>query len=100
MIFVDQKFGENGYPYSYGGDMICPYCSKFTHKADEYNHSYREITNPVFLVVRVNKTSGVKFLGCPNFPNCKHSDDTASTKREKTKRKIYEIDWEDELRPY
>jgi ssDNA-binding Zn-finger/Zn-ribbon topoisomerase 1 len=62
--------------------------------------NYREITNPVFLIVRTNKKTDTKFLGCPNFPNCKHSDDTASTKRYKVKMKIFEIDWEDELRPY
>lgn len=97
---LDQKFGDNGYPYSYDKKMVCPYCSKHTYKLDEWGMNYREITNPVFLVVRVNKTSGDKFLGCPNFPNCKHSDDTASTKKHKAKMRIYEIDWEDELRPY
>lgn len=89
-----------GNPYSKDGKMICPNCSKFEGHAFGVYPDHAVITEPVFLVVRTNKATDEKFLGCPNFPHCKHSDDTASMKRHKAKMRIFEIDWEDELRPY
>lgn len=94
---------EHGLPYAYGGKMVCPKCSKFEGVPETCTWPAR-ITIPVFLMVRVNKTLGQKFLGCPNFPKCKCSADVYSVRVAKRRARVLErvlnIDYDDELRPY
>lgn len=94
---------ENGLPYSKNGKMICPRCSKIfrtPYSYDPIGPDKLEIIEPVFLIVKENKKNGQKFLGCPNFPKCKHSDDILSVRLDKIRNRVYNIDYDDELRPY
>lgn len=89
---------SHGRPYAFCGKMVCAYCSKYQDAKTgliEY-----AITEPVFLIVKVNKKSGEKFLGCPNFPKCKYSEDVLSIRQWKTRIKDFSFDYSDELRPY
>ena len=96
------RFEANGRPYSKNAKMVCPNCSKYIRTAGLPGYSYpkAEITSPVFLILKENKKTGQQFLGCPNFPTCKHSDDIFSVRVAKIQGKFFNIDFDDELRPF
>lgn len=94
---------ENGYPYSKNRKLVCPRCSKVFRTPDPWNiigSDKLKIIEPVYLVVKENTKNNQKFLGCPNFPKCKHSDDILSVRLDKIRNKVSNIDYDDELRPY
>jgi hypothetical protein len=84
-----------GVPYAYNRKLVCPRCSRF----EEEPGRPAKIIKPVFLVVRVNKKTRQNFLGCPNFPKCKHSADVYHVRVSKQERNL-NIDYTDELRPF
>ena len=51
---------------------ICPSCSKRTGVAGSW-YDPLTITEPVFLIKRVNRSAMEEFWGCPNFPKCRYS---------------------------
>lgn len=90
---------EHGRPYAYGRKMVCPACSQYEGTPGLCS-SPAKITEPVYLLVKINGTTNQKFLGCPNFPKCKHSADVYSVRRAKQEARVWNIDYDDELRPY
>jgi hypothetical protein len=87
---------RHGAPYAHNKKLVCPRCSQFEEEPGRSG----KITKPVFLVVRVNKKTGQKFLGCPNFPGCKYSTDVYSVRVSKQQLRNLNIDYADELRPF
>jgi len=94
---VELSSFKNGLPYAFDKKMVCPLCSISTISNWK---SERQINEPVFLIIRTNKTTNQKFLGCPNFPKCKHSDDILSIRKEKQENERFNFDWNDELRDF
>lgn len=86
-------------PYAKDNKLVCPNCSKYIGHPDSWLDEVK-ITEAIFLVVRVNKQTGEKFLGCPNFPKCKHSEEIYSKRVVRNRIRNFNIDYEDELRPY
>lgn len=87
-----------GRPYAFDKRLVCPKCSEFEDAKTgliEY-----AITKPVFFIVKINKKTKQKFLGCPNFPKCRCSNDVFTVRQAKTKIKNFCFDYNDELRPY
>jgi hypothetical protein len=71
------------------GRLFCPNCTKVSyvlHHSDRYAKEQD--------IVWLKKLSGPygKFAGCPNFPKCKYSVSL--------EKKVVNIDFDDELRPY
>lgn len=90
---------DHGKPYAYDGKLVCPNCSKF-EGFPGFCSLEAKITEPVYLIVKINNSTKQKFLGCPNFPKCKCSADVYSIRKEKQDARVFNIDYDDELRPF
>lgn len=71
-----------GYIMLWPGPRYCPRCTVVVHFRGDYTYGGCS-KNPIYLVKRKNKTTNDWFWGCPNFPECKYSENRAKTARER-----------------
>jgi ssDNA-binding Zn-finger/Zn-ribbon topoisomerase 1 len=67
------------------GKRYCPKCTKVKECNDDRSGGFAGVKmskDPVWLVRKVNRETQHWFYGCPNFPECRHSENRPLTAEE------------------
>jgi hypothetical protein len=86
-MFFDEK--TKNLVHLGSAEPYCPNCTKISY-TDIQGGRYAKKEDMVYMILKKGKYGN--FAGCPNFPKCKYSYSLT--------KKNYNIDYEDELRPY